>query len=229
MTRNVTGLPSLTRGLVSPKLLMPPKTLMRVAVLGLGLVAFPGIAFAQVQNQIPAIKAATGRDVDIIDAILTPLSDLNLARDAIPIALLEARADPYRTRAIDTCAALRQKIGDLDAVLGEDFDSGANPSANQRSRTTPGNIAKRLVATLIPFRGIVREVSGANSHDALFREAIIGGLVRRSYLKGLGQERGCAYPARPVPRHSFPRIHPRPVSLDLPQNQRDGRLVWERG
>lgn len=209
MIRNVTGLLSLTRAKFAGVCLF-------------GALCIPAAANAQIQ----ASGAATGRDADLVDAALTPLADLNLARDPIPMSLLEARAAPYRNRRLSTCADIRQQIGDLDAVLGEDFDSGGN---DQQLAFSPGNIAKRVIESFIPFRGIVREISGANNHQALFREAIIAGLARRAYLKGIGQERDCAYPARPIPVQTLPRIHPRPVSLDIPLADRDGRLVWERG
>lgn len=212
MIRNAIGLPSLTRASRKSSI---------AGVCLLGLLCIPSAAHAQIQ----ASGAATGRDADLVDAALTPLADLNLARDPIPMSLLEARAAPYRDSQLTTCADIRQQIGDLDAVLGEDFDSGGN---NQQPSLTPGNVAKRLVENFIPFRGIIREISGANNHQALFREAIIAGLARRAFLKGIGQERGCAYPARPIPTRTLPRIRSRPVSLDIPLAERDGRLVWER-
>ena len=48
----------------------------------------------------------------------------------------------------------------------------------------------------IPFRGVVRKLSGAESHDRLVQSAIIAGNVRRAYLKGLGEARGCMPPAK---------------------------------
>nr|QQZ48666.1 hypothetical protein JKL49_14210 [Phenylobacterium glaciei] len=39
---------------------------------------------------------------------------------------------------------------------------------------------------LIPFRGWVRRLSGAQRHDSLVTAAINAGAVRRAYLKGLG-------------------------------------------
>jgi hypothetical protein len=61
---------------------------------------------------------------------------------------------------------------------------------------SPGRVAQSVVGSLIPFRGVIREISGANAHDRALREAVIAGVARRSFLKGIGQARGCRYPAR---------------------------------
>lgn len=59
-------------------------------------------------------------------------------------------------------------------------------------------MAKNVVASFIPFRGILRELSGAAGQERDWRAAIYAGSVRRGFLKGLGQQKGCAYPARPA-------------------------------
>ena len=91
---------------------------------------------------------------------------------------------------------LRSEIGDLDAVLGDDYDT-AQPA--ERSDIDAGGIVKRVVGWLIPYRGIIREISGANKHEWEVRQAVAAGLMRRAYLKGLGQAADCPYPARPAP------------------------------
>ncbi|WP_071961200.1 hypothetical protein [Aurantiacibacter gangjinensis] len=135
------------------------------------------------------------RDADAIDVMLTPLSDLNLARDPIPEILVWANENTYRSEGMEDCANIRSGIADLDAVLGDDLDA-AGP---EERRLRAGNVAQRVVGSFIPFRGIIREISGANSHEYRFRQAIAAGMMRRAYLKGLGEARGCDYPARPMP------------------------------
>ena len=53
--------------------------------------------------------------------------------------------------------------------------------------------------SILPFRGILREVTGAAENDRALRAAYTAGMVRRGFLKGLGLGRGCKYPARPKP------------------------------
>ena len=139
-------------------------------------------------------RAVTEPDASVRDVALTPLSDLNLSRDPIPPILIAARAAPYARDGISRCADILRAVGDLDVVLGEDFDIAA-PDDRGVSVT---NLAQRVIGSFIPFRGIIREISGANAHEFEFREAIAAGLMRRAYLKGVGQEMGCAYPASPA-------------------------------
>lgn len=149
---------------------------------------------------VAAVPAAAQEDVtetdpDIVDVALTPLSDLNLARDPIPPILVWALENPYTNDGLEDCSAIRAHIADLDAVLGDDIDT----EAPDERRLTATSVAQRAIGMFIPFRGIIREISGANEHEHDFRQAIAAGLMRRSYLKGLGEARGCPYPARPMP------------------------------
>jgi hypothetical protein len=51
----------------------------------------------------------------------------------------------------------------------------------------------------IPGIGFIRYMSGAERHDAVVRAAIEAGAVRRAFLKGLGESRGCRPPSAPLP------------------------------
>ena len=79
-------------------------------------------------------------------------------------------------------------------MLGADLDI----ATGERRDITIGKVAKSAVGSFIPFRGLIREVSGAADHQRDFEEAIFAGAVRRGYLKGLGEARECPYPARPA-------------------------------
>ena len=135
------------------------------------------------------------QDTTVGEVAMTPLDDLNLTKDPIPPILLQAVEEPYASPPTQECEDIRVEIGDLDAVLGDDYDTA--PPAD-RSDVDAGGIVKRIVGWLIPYRGIIREVSGANKHEWEFRQAIAAGLMRRAYLKGLGEARECPYPARPA-------------------------------
>jgi hypothetical protein len=58
---------------------------------------------------------------------------------------------------------------------------------------------------MIPLRGWVRKLTGAERHDRLVQSAITSGNVRRAYLKGLGEARGCNPPATPQHRPPAPK------------------------
>jgi hypothetical protein len=133
-------------------------------------------------------------------AVSAPLRDLNVLRTKIPPALLEAVADPYaRPPDMTTCRQLIAMVRPLDDALGADFDM---PSVDEDDLLVKGREAALgavagLTTDAIPFRGWVRKLTGAERHDQLVQASIAAGAVRRAYLKGLGESRGCPPPATP--------------------------------
>ncbi|MCB2062059.1 MAG: hypothetical protein KDE25_01110 [Novosphingobium sp.] len=139
-------------------------------------------------------KPMTDDDPDAVDVAKTPVTDLNIDKKEIPAILLQAQARPYSLTGLGRCKPLIAEVSALDDVLGPDLDL----PEEERARISAGRVAKTVVGSFIPFRGLIREVSGANDHDRKVRAAIQAGLARRGFLKGIGQARGCAYPARPA-------------------------------
>jgi hypothetical protein len=133
-------------------------------------------------------------------AATAPLRDLNVVRVKIPQVLLQALADPYaRPPRTWKCSQLIAMVRPLDDVLGPDIDQippGDEDLMDRGSKTALGAAAD-LASGAIPFRGWVRKLTGAEKHDRLVLSAIIAGNVRRAYLKGLGEMRGCNPPATP--------------------------------
>lgn len=133
-------------------------------------------------------------------AVTTPLRDLNVVRVDIPEILIQALDDPYaRPPRNAKCATLIALIRPLNDVLGPDIDTippDDGPIAT-KGRSTALGVAGDLAGGAIPFRGVVRKLTGAESHDRLVAAAIIAGHTRRAYLKGLGEARGCGPPATP--------------------------------
>lgn len=139
-------------------------------------------------------KVVTNRDPGVMDVAQTPLQDLNLTKDEIPEALTDAVTAPYASERLAKCEDIRREVLRLDEVLGDDLDI----VTDERRDITIGKLAKSAVGSFIPFRGVIRELTGAADRKRDFEEAILAGAVRRGYLKGLGDARGCAYPARPA-------------------------------
>lgn len=139
-------------------------------------------------------KPLTNDEPDAVDVAKTPVTDLNINKREIPAILLQAQARPYSVTGLGRCSSLTGEVAALDDVLGPDLDL----PEEERARISPGRVAKTVVGSFIPFRGLIREVSGANDHDRRVRAAIQAGLARRGFLKGVGQAKGCAYPARPA-------------------------------
>ncbi|HEX5262047.1 MAG TPA: hypothetical protein VFW13_00870 [Phenylobacterium sp.] len=128
-----------------------------------------------------------------------PLRDLNVLRTKIPEVLLQAMADPYERPRLPTCAQLTILLEPLNDALGADLDA-PEPDADDllgRGRTTAYGFMAGAASDVIPFRGWVRKLTGAERHDHLVQAAITAGAVRRAYLKGLGEAKGCDPPSTP--------------------------------
>lgn len=140
------------------------------------------------------LQAQVIPEPDVEEVAKTPLRDLNIEARAVPEVLQTAMADPYATTGLARCNALVSAIAELDRVLGADYDIAEDDGSD---RISEGRIGQSVVGSVIPFRGILREVTGAADNDRRLRAAYTAGMVRRAFLKGWGLGRGCAYPARP--------------------------------
>ena len=159
---------------------------------------------ARFSNAKPA-DAATKTGTDIAQAVSTPLSDLNLVNAPIPPVLLDAQRAPYGEPGDGTCAGLSTAVVALDAVLGPDLDvptAPNNPGLVERGAGLVGQAATQSVRgaaeSVVPFRTWIRKLSGAERYSRDVAAAIAAGIVRRAYLKGVGQVRGCSAPAAPA-------------------------------
>ncbi len=157
--------------------------------------ALAALSLAALLAATPALAQMQEPEPDAEAIARTPLDDLNIDRDEIPLVLLTAEQNPYASGGLATCNAIVAEIAAIDRVLGADYDI----STGAETGLSEGRIAQSIVGSLIPFRGVVREVSGAAGDQRKLRAAVMGGMVRRGFLKGLGLERGCQYPARPKP------------------------------
>jgi hypothetical protein len=154
------------------------------------------------QEQVAAPR--TGADKKLGDAVIAPLTDLNLVRAPIPPILAAARKAPYSVPADLSCAALGAEIVLLDAALEPDLDgpaTEAQASVIERGANAAGDAVigavRNTTEGVIPFRGWVRKLTGAESHAREVAAALAAGTVRRAWLKGLGYSAGCAPPAAP--------------------------------
>ena len=165
---------------------------MRVAhyLAASALIVLSGPAFAQTAADPDNVKAE--------DVALAPLSDINLRKKDVPPILQAALKDPYDTTGLKSCVGYTTAIASLDEVLGDDIDVADEKTDDEKMANGAGAIAKSIVSSFVPFRGIIRQLSGANDQQRAWNKALYAGSVRRAFLKGLGQSKGCAYPARPA-------------------------------
>ena len=132
-------------------------------------------------------------------AAATPLNDLNLVNAPIPDTLLAAQRNPYGVPENPDCPTLAEEIRKLDEVLGPDLDAPASEAHRgliERGSDAAGNAAvgalQRTAEGVVPFRGWIRKISGAERYSKRVAAAIAAGTVRRAFLKGLRQARTCA-------------------------------------
>jgi hypothetical protein len=135
-------------------------------------------------------------------AALSPLEDINLRRDKIPERLKQIK-NPYDLKLDLTCEDIESEVVALDALLGRDWDVPPPDKAALKERAADGASTAFLdtlasqASGLIPYRGIVRTVSGANAHSKKVLKAYERGSHRRTFLKGIGYMKGCPYPSSP--------------------------------
>lgn len=160
-----------------------------------------GIMLALLASACGATTAAAQTAVDpanvnVADIALQPLTELNLRHARIAPVLASARSKPYTLDQLDSCDKIAGEVAALDAALGADIDTAEGKPTATRLANGAGRIARSMVMSFIPFHAIVREVSGATARQHTFDRALYAGSARRAFLKGVGEERGCAYPAR---------------------------------
>ena len=158
----------------------------------LAFVASLGLCACATQAKPPSLTSASAEPKSIGAAVTQPIRDLGLQREKTPEILLKAAAAPYAPPPAE-CEALKAEIAALDEVLGHDVDAGAKP----KSSNLVGDLATDAVqsATKLPFRGVIRRLTGAEKRAAELRQATLAGAARRAFLKGSMNGQGCNNPA----------------------------------
>jgi hypothetical protein len=149
-------------------------------------------AAAQPPPAEPYVPGERGREaLDKAGKIVTqPGRDLGVQKIEIPPLLISAAADPYDLTGLSTCQALSDEVARLSEVLGPDIDK-PKPGEERRGGQIAQAGGKAVVNSLIPFRGLVREVSGAAPAQRQLNAAIDAGFARRGFLRGVARGRNC--------------------------------------
>lgn len=160
---------------------------MRTSAIGLVLGASVacGIAFSSGAQPVGDTVKRGG------EIVSQPARDVGAAPTKIPPVLLAAHDAPYGLAGLSSCRKLRQEIDDLSNALGPDFTI-----RNEKKENRAGKLAeaggKTIVNAFIPFRGLVREISGAAPAQRRLNAAIDAGFARRGFLRGVAYSRKCA-------------------------------------
>lgn len=101
---------------------------------------------------------------------------------------MKIQEQPYSLNGLGDCSKLRQEITKLDDVLGLDADVPPQESGVVTKALQTGG---SFLGGFIPFRGAVRELSGANAARRRMDRAVYAGVARRGFLKGYAEAEQC--------------------------------------
>lgn len=129
----------------------------------------------------------------VFSATLTPLEDLGVRKREIPEMLKMLSENPYMPPTKVTCDEVKHEMADLTVLLGPDVDTPKMALSAQEQMMEDGSTMVedavvglvRSQTSIIPLRGIVRRLTGANSHEKKVTQAVEAGKLRRAYLRGI--------------------------------------------
>ncbi len=127
----------------------------------------------------------------------TPFEDIGIKKQPIPEILQQIEKNPYQLPSKISCDDIKKEITELDALLGDDICTPENQlgiigySKGQYIDQGTG-MAREKVAdmvsskvNIIPFRSVVRRISGADKHVKKVERSYQAGRLRRAFLKGI--------------------------------------------
>lgn len=127
-------------------------------------------------------------------AALSPLEDLGLRKRDIPELLAKLAQNPYYPPPKPfKCDAVKAEMDQLNVLLGDDIDepkvalkddeSYVMAAAEMAQDAVVGLVKSQV--NILPYKSILRRLTGAKKHEKLVAKAIQGGNLRRAYLRGL--------------------------------------------
>lgn len=119
-----------------------------------------------------------------------PVRDVGMMKREIPPILVKAQEEPYSLKGLKTCKQMAAEVTALNEVLGPDYKVGNELKENRAGKLAEAG-GKSVVNAIIPFRGIVRELSGAAPAQRRLNAALDAGYARRGFLRGVHAKQGC--------------------------------------
>lgn len=178
---------------------MSVKRSVLMGALALALVSAPAMA-AQNKSEAAKSQSKTPQQAEpgswdetrkkAIDIGAQPARDVGMSKREIPPILEKAFDDPYSLKGLKTCKALAAEVTALNGVLGPDYKVGNEYKENRAGKLAEAG-GKTIVNSIIPFRGLVREITGAAPADRHMNAAVDAGLARRGFLRGVHLKQGC--------------------------------------
>jgi len=142
------------------------------------------------KQEIVAPGRWDGARKSVLEIGSQPGRDVGMMRRETPPILEEALADPYTLKGLKTCVQLAGEVRKLNEALGPDYIVG-----NEVKESRAGKLAvaggRTVVNSIIPFRGLVREITGAAPAERRLNAALDAGLARRGFLRGVHYKQRC--------------------------------------
>jgi len=119
-----------------------------------------------------------------------PVRDVGAQKADIPPVIEQAATAPYSLAGLRSCAQISQAMFELNEVLGPDYSGSVVVHENRVGKLAEAG-GKTVVNTIIPFRGLVREISGAAPAERRLDADIRAAYARRGFLRGIATARKC--------------------------------------
>ncbi|MFQ3595510.1 MAG: hypothetical protein SNJ63_05305 [Sphingomonadaceae bacterium] len=127
---------------------------------------------------------------EIADILAQPGRDFGIVPTRVPELLERLLENPYDREGTRTCAELRQGIAQLTALIGPDYGDPLPEGESRESQLAKTGLRAGM-SSIVPFRGLIREATGAAAADRRRQAAIQAAFARRGYLRGLAHQRKC--------------------------------------
>lgn len=142
-----------------------------------------------------AAAPATAQDQDLLarevaDILTQPGRDLGIVPTRVPELLRSLLANPYDSSGTGSCAEIRLGIARLSAIIGPDWGDPV-PEGESREEALAKAGLRAGVSSVIPFRGLVREATGAAAAERRRQQAIEAAIARRGFLRGIAAGKRC--------------------------------------
>lgn len=137
-------------------------------------------------------------------AVQTPLEDIGIKQQPIPEKLQQISDNPYIIPARTLCESIRGEIAELDVILGPDIAIKGKAVPGNMVESGQGEYIEQGIGfardqaigmvsnkvNILPFRGVIRNISGASRHSKEVERAYQAGKLRRAFLKGIAASLG---------------------------------------
>jgi hypothetical protein len=172
---------------------------LRPFVLAAALILIGACAHAETKEKPPEKEAekaegsSGGMRQKAGEIVTQPVRDVGVDKPDIPPVLVEAVKDPYSLEGLKTCRQLSAALAAHNEALGPDFVPGGAGKENRGAKLAEAG-GKTVINSLIPFRQLVREISGAAPAQRSLNAAVDAGLARRGFLRGVHLRQRCRTP-----------------------------------